>query len=295
MVAEALPRQAAGMTTVAVLGLGAMGSRMAMRLREAGFEVRVYNRTRARAEALGSKVVVCETPREAAEEAEVVLSMVRDDASAEAIWLHPQTGALAAMREGAVAMECSTLSPEGLRRLSAAAQARGQAWVDAPVVGSRPQAEAGALVFLVGGEAETVRGLAPLFEAMGSATHHVGAAGQGMAMKLAVNALFGVQVAAVAELLGSLAHAGIDRAAALEVLGALAVTSPAAKGVGGLMVRRDYAPRFPVALVHKDLGYAVQAAGGAAPMTAAAQAVFQDGITRGLGEQNLVAVADLYP
>lgn len=268
---------------------------MAKRLCEAGFTVRVWNRSAARTRPLqDAGASVAETPKEAAATADVVLSMVRDDAASEAVWLHPESGAALGMKDGAVAVECSTLSLEGLRRVGDALSERGIAWVDAPVVGSRPQAEAGGLVFLVGGAPAGVARLQPLFDTLGSAVHHVGAAGRGMAMKLAVNALFGVQVAAVAELLGSLARAGIERAAGMEVLGALAVTSPAAKGVGGLMVARDYAPRFPVELVHKDLGYAVQAAEGAAPMTAAAQGVFQAGVARGLGEQNLVAVADLY-
>ncbi len=284
--------------TVAVLGLGAMGGRMAARLLEQGFSLRAYNRTSSRADGLRERgALVCDSPREAATGADIVLSMVRDDDASEDVWLDPERGALAGMSAGAIGVESSTVSPAWVERLADAFERRGVALVDAPVVGTRPQADAGSLVFLAGGEREAVDGLRAVFDALGSVTHHLGPVGRGCAMKLAVNALFGIQVAALGELLGCLSRGGIEPAAAMEVLGGLAVTSPAAKGAGGLMVREEYSPLFPVELVAKDLGYSSAEAlrqGSCAPMAAAAAEVFAAATTQGYGAENLVAVAKLY-
>lgn len=268
---------------------------MGGRLLEAGFAVRAYNRSapsRAKLEQRGA--TACETPAQAAHGADVVLSMVRDDAASQQVWCDPEQGALAAMDPGAVALECSTLSPAGVRALGQAAAQRGVAVLDAPVVGTRPQADAGALVFLVGGDAQSLATVSPTLEILGSAVHHVGSLGHGTAMKLAVNALFGIQVSALAELLGALARVGIGPARSMEVLGSLAVCSPAAKGTGGLMVAERYDPLFPVELVEKDFGYALDLAGARAPLTAAARDVFARAREVGLGQENLVAVAKLY-
>jgi len=282
--------------TVAVLGLGAMGTRMAQRLLGAGFEVRVFNRTATRCEPLVSAGATAHrTPADAARGADVVLSMVRDDQASERVWLEPDTGALQGMDTHAVAVECSTLSPAWVARLGAAASQRGVALVDAPVVGSRPQAEAGALVVLAGGAETSISTIEPVLAAVAGAVHHLGPVGRGCAMKLAVNALFGVQVAAVAELLAALRSAGIQPSDAMDVLGALAVCSPAAKGVGGLMVAERYAPQFPVELVDKDLGYALSLVPpGGAPVVDATRGVFARATQAGLGHENLVAVAKLY-
>lgn len=281
--------------TVAVLGLGAMGSRMASRLLEAGFAVRAYNRSEAPRAALASLgASVFETPRAAAEGAEVVLSMVRDDAASHEVWQHPETGALAGMTTGTIAIECSTLSPARATALGEAARPRNIEVLDAPVVGTRPQADAGALVFLVGGEADVLARANSVLEPMGSAVHHLGPLGRGTAMKLAVNALFGIQVTALAELLGALQRSGIEPGRAMEVLGGLAVCSPAAKGTGGLMVAEQFAPLFPVELIEKDFGYALELAGAQAPVSAAARDVFTRAREAGLGGENLVAVAKLY-
>ncbi|MGH1345583.1 MAG: NAD(P)-dependent oxidoreductase [Nannocystales bacterium] len=284
--------------TIAVLGLGAMGARMAARLLEAGFEVRAYNRTKTRGDALQQRgATICASAREAARGADVVLSMVRDDQASRSVWLDPEHGALAGMSERAIGMESSTLSPPCIHELAEAFAARRMRLVDAPVVGTRPQADAGSLVFLVGGEDASVQALKPVFDATGGAVHHLGPLGKGSAMKLAVNALFAIQVASLGELLGSLARGGIEPAAAMEVLGGLAVTSPAAKGTGGLMVREEYSPLFPVELVAKDLGYASAEAsrlGGSAPISSAAADVFAAATKQGYGAENLVAVAKLY-
>lgn len=276
------------MTRIAFLGMGAMGRRMVKHLVEAdgAHEVVVFNRTAARAEGLGAPVA--SSPADAARDRDVVISMVTDDAAARALWLDPDRGALGAMTEGALAIEASTVTPTWIATLGAAADDAGVRLLDAPVVGSTPQAEAAALCWLLGGDAETVAEADPVLARMGNKRLHVGPAGHGAAFKLVVNALFATQVAALSELLAMATTQGLTPAVVAEHLATLPVTSPAAAGVLNLMVRGDHAPRFPIDLVHKDLTYAVDS--GAGPLITEVAARFEAASRAGRGDDNLSAV-----
>ena len=285
-------------TTIAVLGLGAMGARMARRLIDAGHDVAVYNRSPERAAALveaGARLAP--TPRAAAEGRAFVIACVRDDDAARAVWTDPEIGALPAMGAGAIAIESSTLTPACARGLAAAAYEQGVALLDAPVAGSRPQAEAGKLIYMVGGEAAALEQARPVLETLGGAVHYCGESGSGAVLKLLVNALFGVQIAAVAELLALADKSGVPAAKALEILGAMPVTSPAAKGVGGLMIAGKLAPMFPIDLVAKDFRYvenAAAAANTAVPTASAVRAVYERAIDDGHGDLNIAGVCKLF-
>jgi len=285
-------------TTIAVLGMGAMGSRMATRLLDAGHTVRVWNRTAARTEPLTAKgATAAASPREAAEGADVVLSMVRDDDAAAAVWLDEATGALAAMGPQAIGVESSTLTQAGIRRIGDAFAAKGIALLEAPVAGSRPQAEAGALIFIVGGDEAHLATIRPLLDTMGGAVHHIGPVGSAAIIKLTVNALLAVQSAAIAEILGFLDAAGLKTEAITNLLGAVPVTSPAAKGQLGLMVAGAHDPMFPIELVEKDLGYFASTAAannGTSPLIDAVRARFQAAQAAGHGDRNISAIAALY-
>lgn len=285
------------MQTVALLGLGAMGARMAARLLDAGHPLVVYNRTPERAAPLRARgAEVADSPRAAAEQADVVLAIVRDDDASRAVW-QGEDGALAGLRDGAVAAESSTITPAWARELGEAVATRGAAFLDAPVLGSRPQAEAGALVHLVGGEAAALARIEDVLGVLGQAAHSVGPTGAGAAMKLAVNALFAVQAAVLAELLPMLGRHGIAPGEAVEVLNALPTASPAAQRVATGMVTRAFAPNFPIHLVAKDLRYAAATAaevGVEAAVVAAAHAAFAEADRRGYGGDDLIGVAQLH-
>jgi 3-hydroxyisobutyrate dehydrogenase len=286
------------MNRVSVLGMGAMGSRMAASLLKAGYQVTVWNRTAERVQpvqALGATLAA--TPREAARGADVVISMLRDDVASRSAWLDADHGALTAMAAGSIAIESSTLTPAWVRELAQAAQGRGVEFLDAPVAGSRPQAEAGQLIYLVGGAAATLQRAEPLLKSMGGAVHHAGEVGSGATVKLMVNALFGMQVAAMAELLGWAQRAGLDASKALEIMCSTPVTSPAAKMAGQGMLAGNFAPMFPLELVEKDFGYALDSAsdsGSVLPLAQSTHAVMQNAMTHGLAEHNLTALAKLY-
>jgi 3-hydroxyisobutyrate dehydrogenase-like beta-hydroxyacid dehydrogenase len=285
------------MSRIAFLGLGAMGSRMAASLVAKDHDVTVWNRDPAKTAPLrDAGATVALTPRAAAADAEVVIAMVRDDGASRQVWLDDATGALDAVRPDAIAVECSTLGLEWTRALAQRFAARGRSFLDAPVVGSRPHAEQRQLVFVVGGTRDSFARAEPLLSCMGSAAHHAGPNGAGMLAKLLVNALFAVQVAALAELIGAVRRTGLDAARIAEVVCATPACSMAAAGAARSMLADAFAPMFPVALAAKDLGYALAAGGPAdvAPMVAAARAVFAAGIAAGWGEENLTSIAKLY-
>lgn len=282
---------------IGFLGLGAMGARMAARLCAAGADLVVWNRSpEAAAPLVDAGARRADTPRAAAEGRDLVFSMLRDDAASEAVWRAPEQGALAGLGQGAVAIDCSTVTPAGSRRLAEAAAARGAAALDAPVAGSRPQAEAGALIFLVGGPETALAQARPALEAMGGAVHHAGPSGAGAAAKLLVNALFGAQLAAMAELLGLAARLDLDPARAAEILAATPVCSPAAAAAAQAMLARRFAPAFPIDLVVKDFGLideAAAAVGAEVPISAAAGAVYRRAAELGWAGENITAVARL--
>lgn len=283
---------------LAFLGLGAMGSRMARRLVAAGHLVTVYNRSAAPvAELVACGARRARTPREAVAAAEVVFSMVTDDEAVAQIWLHETDGALAGMAAGAIAVECSTLSLAGLTRIAQAATDRGLALLDAPVAGSRPHADTGQLVFLVGGENAALDRIRPLLAVMGHLVHHVGPAGQGLKLKLLVNAFFGLQAVSLGELLGAAEQLGLERARAAELLATLPVAGPSAVGLLRAMGAGNHAPQAPVAILEKDLRYllaSAEPAGAVLPATQAAQRQLTHALAAGLGGLNISSVENLF-
>jgi 3-hydroxyisobutyrate dehydrogenase len=284
-------------TEIAFLGMGAMGSRMAGRLLQAGYAVTVWNRTPSAGEALrqaGARVAA--TPREAAERAGFVISMLRDDTASHAVWCDPRTGALAAMKPGSIAIESSTLSPDWITALDRLTREHGIPLLEAPVSGSRPQAENGQLVYLLGGEASTVARSRDVLNCMSRAVHHLGPAGSGARVKLATNTLLGLQVTGLAEIISLLTHGQTDVNKALHAMASTSAWSPVADYLALSMTGRDFAPQFPVELIEKDFGYFIAAAGEEkqAPTIAASRSVFGKAVAAGLGQENMTAVVKLF-
>lgn len=271
------------MARISFLGLGAMGRRMASRLAP-HHDLVVWNRS------AGTRIDGARrasTPADAVRDADVVFCMVTDDAASQAVW-RGEAGALDAMRPGALAVECSTVSPAHALTLGQAAAERGLRFVDGPVAGSTPQAEAGALAFLLGGSAEDVAALEPILAGLSAVRVHAGPVGAGATLKLMVNALFAVQVAAIGEVLALGEACGLPADRGLELLAPLPVTSKAAVGAGALILAEDHAPRFPVALVEKDLRYAVEA--GAGDVVEAARRRYAALVEAGRGGLNLTVI-----
>jgi len=283
------------MMRVAFLGLGTMGGGMAMRLAAAGFPLRVWNRSPGRAEAFQRPgVPLASSPRDAAAGADVVISMVADDDASRAVWTGAD-GALAAAAGGALLIECSTLSPVWITALAAAAAERGCAFLDAPVTGSKPQAEAGELLFLVGGDAVAFERAKPLLQPMSREAMHLGPVGSGARMKLVNNFVCGVQAATLAEALALVEASGLEVGKAVTVLANGAPGSPLVKALSGRMTARDYRVLFMLSLMRKDLSYAIdEAARHDLPLETAktARAMFQEAIDAGWGSSDMSAVLE---
>lgn len=245
---------------VALLGVGTMGKGMAANLLKAGFPLTVYNRTAAKAEALAAEGArVAHSPAEAAGGARIILSMLSDDSVSREAWTGTE-GALAAAEPGTILIESSTVSPAWIAELAGLAKGRDLEFLDAPVTGSRAQAEGGQLKFLVGGSEQALASAMPALQAMGTGVVHLGPITSGAKMKLLNNFLCGVQVASLAEGIAWLERSGLDRDKALEVLKSGAPGSPLLSAVSARMTSPDRTVNFMLSLMEKDLAYAHAAA-----------------------------------
>ncbi|WP_395373616.1 NAD(P)-dependent oxidoreductase [Marinicella sp. W31] len=285
------------MKKIAFLGTGAMGSRMVRQLLDKGYIVNVWNRTTDTAKVLiedGAKVSTSIT--EAAEGADCVISMLRDDKASKDVWLDAG-GALQAMPKHAIAVECSTVSLPYIKKLHRAFEQTQRRLVDAPLAGSRPQAEAAQLIFFAGAEKNTFQTIEPVLNSMGSQVHHAGAPGSGVVVKLMVNALLGTQLALMAELLGFAQQSGIDVSHAVEMIGGTPVCSIANKISAQAMLKKQFAAAFPIELVAKDFSLiedSVESVMASAPLCAQVKSIYEKGIDAGLAEYNITAIAQLY-
>ena len=282
-------------TSVALLGLGTMGGGMAANLLKAGFSLTVYNRNAAKAAPFaGQGARVATTPADAVKSAQIIIAMLADDAASREAWTG-ENGALAAAEPGAVLVEASTLSPAWVEELAGLARAKSVELLDAPVTGSRVQAEGAQLSFLAGGSEEALAKAAPVLKAMSKEVVHLGPSGSGAKMKLVNNFLCGVQIASLAEAITWLERSGLDRDKALGILKAGAPGSPLLAGISARMTSRDYTVNFLLKLMTKDLQYAQSAASesGVDLTTAAnAQLLFERAIAAGYGDKDMSSVIE---
>jgi len=243
------------MSTVAFIGLGAMGSRMALNLHAAGHKVRGFNRDSAKAKPLAEKgIEVVDSIAAAVRGAEFVVSMVSDDVATREVILGG-AGVLSAAGSASVIIDSSTNTPAMAREAAKAAAAKGCFYLDAPVSGSILQAQGRELVFMVGGDKGAFDRAQPLFQAMGRMARHMGASGAGATIKLVNNMLSAAATAALAEAAQVTEAAGLDAAAALEILAEGAAGSRLLKAKLPKMLKRDFSPQFALELMDKDLRY----------------------------------------
>jgi 3-hydroxyisobutyrate dehydrogenase len=280
--------------SVAILGLGIMGSGMANRLLSASFPLAVYNRNREKCVPFASAgAFIADSPREAAFRSRIILSMVADDAASRDVWLG-EKGALNGAPAGSVLIESSTLSGDWIQELAAKAVERGCQFLDAPVTGTKPHAASGELVFLVGGAVEALAAAQPVFSVLGRNVVHLGPVGSGSLMKLVNNFLCGVQAASFAEAMSVVDAGGLDRAKAVSILAAGAPGSGIVKRVAERIAANDFTPNFALRWMAKDLKYALRDAsvkGVSLQTAAAALALFEQAIAEGHGDEDFSAVS----
>ena len=248
------------MSTVGFVGLGAMGSRIAGRLLDAGHRVYATNRTAAKSQPLVERGLVWQdTPREVAASADVVLSMVTGDQALQAITAGPH-GLLAGLEAGKLYVDMSTVSPQTSRQLAERVRARGAQMLDAPVSGSIPQAESGTLAIMVGGDPRAFAAVEPLLRELGQTVTHIGPNGQGLVLKLAINISLAVQTLAFSEGLLLAERAGVDPELAAEVMSTSSIGSPMIKARIPLLLHLPEHAWFDVELMQKDIRLARQTA-----------------------------------
>jgi 3-hydroxyisobutyrate dehydrogenase-like beta-hydroxyacid dehydrogenase len=246
---------------VGFAGLGRMGTPMARRVLEAGFPLTVWNRSPERLEALTSLGArAADTPRALAEGAEIVITMVADADALRAV-LHGDDGMLAGVGPGSIVIDTSTIGPAAAIELSEAVTRHGAQWIDAPVSGSTVLAENGQLTLMIGGERAAIDRAEPVLETLSQKRFHLGDAGAGAAMKLAVNSVVAVLNEAVAEGLVLAERAGISPEDAYDVLAGGAVAAPLVAYKRDAFLRPDETPvAFTVDLMRKDLRLALELA-----------------------------------
>jgi 3-hydroxyisobutyrate dehydrogenase-like beta-hydroxyacid dehydrogenase len=244
---------------IGFIGLGLMGRPMALNLLKAEFPVVIWNRTKSKTEELakaGAKVA--SSAREAAAQADVLITIVSDPAALESVlW---GEGALEALRRGSVLVDSSTVSAALAKRISAEAAARGVEFLDAPVTGGTWGAEKGELVLMVGGEAATLKRVEPVLAALGKKWFHLGPNGAGQTVKVAMNLILALQVQALAEALALVIGAGVPGENLVAVLQASMARAAVLDVKAPMILKRDYTPSFPLRLMHKDLGLALDLA-----------------------------------
>src|ERR1700758_350372 len=243
--------------TVGFIGLGLMGKPMAGNLLKAGFPLFIWNRTKDRADELvreGAKFGA--NPRETAAQVDVLITIVSDPPAVEGI-LWGADGALAGLRRGSTYIDSSTISPDLVRRAAAACAEKGVDYLDAPVTGGDWGAKKGELVFMIGGKPEVFERVKPIFEVMGKKFFLLGPNGAGQTVKLAMNLILALQVEAFAEALALVLRAGLAGEKLLEVLQSSMGRSGLVDIKAPMMLKGEYAPSFPLRLMHKDLTLAL--------------------------------------
>ena len=277
--------------TVAVLGTGIMGAAMARNLLSAGMEVRAWNRTREKAEPLaedGAKVT--DTPAEAAEGADFLITMLSDAGTVEEA---VGGNVLPVLAEGGVWLQMSTVGTEGSGRLERLAAERGVAYVDAPVLGTKQPAEQGALIVLASGPEEVRERSQPVFDAVGSKTLWLGPAGAGSRLKLVVNNWIVGLVGVLAETIALAEATGVDPARLLEVIEGGPLGLPYAQIKGKMMIEEEFPTSFSLRLARKDAALVLDAAEKEGLRLAVAEAVaarFDEALDAGHGEDDIASV-----
>ncbi|MEM6428135.1 MAG: NAD(P)-dependent oxidoreductase [Deinococcota bacterium] len=278
---------------ITLIGLGIMGSRMAAHLLEAGHTLTIYNRSKTKADALIERGATwAELASTAAKGADVVITMLAHPEAVSDLALGG-TGFLAAMKSGSLWVDSSTLHPTFSKHLATQAKAHSIHFLDAPVAGSKQQAEQAQLVFFVGGHAADVATAQPLFEVMGRAVIHVGEHGMGTSLKMVVNHQLANSMAVFSEGVALGQALGISEKILLNTLIGGPVTPPYLASKREKLESRHYPAEFPLKWIHKDLQMvqqAAQAVNASVTLAEHVRGIYADALEHNLGEADFSAL-----
>lgn len=281
------------MESIAYLGMGTMGSRMAANLVQAGYPVTVWNRTPERCEPLVEMgAEQAETPREAAEDVNVIMYCLSNDDAVKSL-LTGDEGLLAGAHSNQIAVDMSTVHPVTSHWEAEAYGHRGVEFLDAPVFGSKGEAEAGGLWILVGGNEGVFEHVRPILEPLSASVHYMGGTGKGTSMKLVGNLIVAAQMEAVGEALILAKKAGLDLHDVMDVLDVVDFRSPLISGVGRSVIERDFSVSFALKHMLKDanlIAYLAEQLRSPVPGAATVREVLKAAVNQGWGEENASAV-----
>jgi 3-hydroxyisobutyrate dehydrogenase-like beta-hydroxyacid dehydrogenase len=270
-----------------------MGQPMALNLIRSGYPVVAFNRTRAKAEPLArAGARIASTPAEAAQQAEVVITIVSDTAAMEEV-ISGKEGILATIRPGTVLIDSSTVSPAASRKLASLIAAQGGAMLDAPVTGSKHGAEKGELTFMIGGDRQVLEKVMPILKVLGKKHIYCGAQGLGLAAKLAQNALQATMVEVFCEAFVLAVKSGVQPQTMLEIVQSSLARANLTDFKAPFIFKGDFTPYFPLKLMHKDLELAMEAAYAQnvpMPIAAAVKEVYAAAKAQGKGDLDYAAV-----
>lgn len=275
---------------VGFLGMGTMGAPMAKNLKKKGFEVVVWNRSPARAQALEAEgIKVAKTPSALAEQVDAFCTCVADPAALTGV----ASELFDTARRGQLFIDFSTVSVELVRDLATRFGALGVDFADAPVTGSRSGAEKGTLVIMTGCSEATLARATPIFQAVGEKVVHCGDVGAGTQVKLAGNALIASMLQSFSEGMLLTKKAGVDPRKFLEVVQASGFRSPYFDFKGKALLERDFTTHFSIDLMHKDLSLFLDNAAKhrvPTPAGAAMRETYNVARASGLGDKDITAV-----
>ena len=277
---------------IGFIGLGIMGSRMAANLLQGGVELVIHNRTKDKATSLLEQGAVWAENLSDMAAVDIVFTMLAHPEAVAAIALGPD-GFLDHLPPGKLWVDCSTVNPSFARDMAAAAQARGIRHVDAPVAGTKPQAQNAELVFIAGGEASDVAEADPYFKLMGQRVAHVGGHGMGVALKVVVNAMLGASMVVFAESMALGQALGLSQEILLNTVVGSAVAAPFLAGKRPKIEQDDYEAQFPLRWMQKDMHLAAVAAyeaGAAMPVANATKELYRLADQKGLGDEDFCAI-----
>ncbi|TCP52532.1 3-hydroxyisobutyrate dehydrogenase/2-hydroxy-3-oxopropionate reductase [Tumebacillus sp. BK434] len=283
--------------TVTVLGAGMMGKGMIHNLQQAGFPLRLYNRTLQTLHGLATEQdVICATPCEAAQGAEVILSVITDDAAHQAVWFGPQ-GAIHGAAAGAVGLECSTLSVPCIEAWRDALHERGLIPIDSPTTGNRAGAEAGTLNLFLGGDPDAITAIRPVLAAISCQQFHFGPTGSGTRFKLLYNLFTGTMLVALGEAVGMAQTFGLDLQQVVDTMEATGFAIRNLKDKGQKMIDGRHDEVFSkLSILHKDMACAIQSADPQASFPVGEQAAerLRQAVHSGFGSLDVSATSLLY-
>jgi 3-hydroxyisobutyrate dehydrogenase-like beta-hydroxyacid dehydrogenase len=281
------------MVNLGFVGLGLMGSRIVRRLLAAGYQVSGYNRTRVKAESLlEAGMQWKDTPRQVAQAADITLSMVTDTAALSSITDGPD-GILAGLSSGKIYVDMSTVNPRRTRDLAERVSAAGADMLDAPVSGSVAAVESGKLIIYVGGGADVLEKVRPVFESLSQKIIHVGDNGQAIATKIAINLSLPIQLISLFEGVLIAERSGIPRAAALDALLNSVMASPAMKYRAPFILKMPEEVWFSASMMQKDLDIALEVGeelGVSLRTVGLAKELLEKAIELGMGDEDFAVL-----